>query len=85
MHVKQSAYSGNGNIPHATIAGGDTAPASGRGLPTNKEWLLFLDAGGTINAVRSMWSDKTPAVSVNNDVPTEMRMHPNDLGTLILE
>jgi hypothetical protein len=47
--------------------------------------VIYGNAGGTKNAVRYMWSDKTPAVGVNNDVPTEMRMHPNDMGMLAVE
>jgi hypothetical protein len=47
--------------------------------------VIYGNEGGTKNAVRYLWSDKTPAVGVNNDVPTEMRMHPNDLGTWMLE
>jgi hypothetical protein len=47
--------------------------------------VIYGNDGGTKNAVRYMWSDKTPATGVNNDVPTEMRMHPNDLGMWIVE
>jgi hypothetical protein len=32
-----------------------------------------------------MWSDKTPAVTVNNDMPTDMRIHPNDMGIWVVE
>jgi hypothetical protein len=32
-----------------------------------------------------MWGDKTPAIGVNNAVPTEMRMHQNDMGMRIVE
>ncbi|MEI6520023.1 MAG: FlgD immunoglobulin-like domain containing protein [bacterium] len=46
--------------------------------------VIYGNEGGTINAVRYLWSDKTPATGVNNDVPTEMRMHPNDLGMWIV-
>ena len=47
--------------------------------------VIYGNEGGTKNAVRYLWSDKTPAVGVNNDVPTEMRMHPNDMGMWVLE
>ncbi len=47
--------------------------------------VIYGNDGGTVNAVRYLWSDKTPAMNVNNDVPTEMRMHPNDLGMWVVE
>jgi hypothetical protein len=47
--------------------------------------VIYGNEGGTKNAVRYMWSDKTPALNVNNDVPTEMRIHPNDMGMWMVE
>jgi len=41
--------------------------------------------GGTRNATRAMWSDRTPEVNVNNDIPTESRMHPNGWGLAMFE
>jgi|LakMenE18May11ns_1017448.scaffolds.fasta_scaffold9740154_2 hypothetical protein len=32
-----------------------------------------------------MWCDKTPAIGVNTAVPTEMRMHQNDMEMRIVE
>lgn len=57
-----------------------------------KDAKFLLDAGvicgnegGTRNATRTMWSDKTPEVNVNNDIPTESRMHPNGWGLVVVE
>ena len=38
--------------------------------------VITGNEGGTRNAVRAMWSDRTPEVGVNNDIPTESRLHP---------
>ena len=42
--------------------------------------IIIGNEGGTRNATRAMWSDRTPEVNVNNDIPTESRMHPNGWG-----
>jgi hypothetical protein len=47
--------------------------------------VIYGNSGGTRNAARAMWSDRTPEVSVNNDIPTECRLHPNGWGILMLE
>jgi hypothetical protein len=47
--------------------------------------VIYGDAGGGRNAARAMWSDRTPEVGVNNDIPTESRMHPNGWGAVQLE
>jgi hypothetical protein len=47
--------------------------------------LIGGNEGGTRNATRSMWSDRAPEVNVNNDIPTESRMHPNGWGLVELE
>jgi len=47
--------------------------------------VITGNTGGTRNAVRAMWSDRTPEVGVNNDIPTESRMHPNGWGLVVLE
>jgi hypothetical protein len=47
--------------------------------------VIYGNEGGTKNAVRYLGSDKTPATGVNNDIPTEMRIHPNDMGTWVVE
>jgi hypothetical protein len=46
--------------------------------------VIYGNEGSTRNTVRYMWSDKTAALGVNNDVPTEMRLHPNNMGTWIV-
>jgi hypothetical protein len=47
--------------------------------------VIYGNTGGTRNAARAMWSDRTPEVGVNNDVPTESRLHPNGWGIVVLE
>jgi len=47
--------------------------------------VIYGNAGGTRNAARAMWSDRTPEVGVNNDVPTECRLHPNGWGLIVME
>jgi hypothetical protein len=46
--------------------------------------IIFGNKGGTRNAIRYLWSDKSPEVSINNDIPSEVRVHPNQWGKLIL-
>jgi hypothetical protein len=45
---------------------------------------IFGNQGGTRNAVRYLWSDKSPEVSINNDIPSEVRIHPNQWGKWVL-
>ena len=47
--------------------------------------VIYGDRGGTRNAIRYLWSDRSAEVSINNDIPSEVRMHPNDWGRLVLE
>jgi streptogramin lyase len=47
--------------------------------------VIYGDAGGGRNAARALWSDRTPEVGVNNDIPTESRMHPNGWGAVQFE
>ncbi len=47
--------------------------------------VQYGNKGGTRNAIRYLWADKSPEITINNDVPSEMRMHPNDIGKWILE
>jgi hypothetical protein len=47
--------------------------------------VIYGNEGGNRNASRAMWSDRTPEIGVNNDVPTESRLHPNGWGILVLE
>ena len=83
MHCKaeKDSYVVEVGVPWSVIG---VQPAAGLKLKGDVG-VIFGNAGGTRNFVRSMWSDKTPATGVNNDVPTEMRIHPNDMGIWILE
>jgi len=47
--------------------------------------VIYGNKGGTRNAIRYMWADKSPEISINNDIPSEVRLHPNQWGKLILE
>lgn len=47
--------------------------------------VIYGNEGGTRNAIRYLWSDKSPEVSINNDIPSEAQMHPNQWGQLRLE
>ena len=47
--------------------------------------VIYGNEGGTKNAIRYQWSDKSPEVSINNDIPSEIRIHPNDWAALVLE
>ena len=47
--------------------------------------VIYGNEGGTRNAIRYLWSDKSPEVSINNDIPSEIRIHPNAWGTWMLE
>ena len=47
--------------------------------------VIYGNEGGTRNATRAMWSDKTPELNVNNDIPTESRLHPNGWGLVRVE
>jgi hypothetical protein len=46
--------------------------------------VLFSDKGGTLTLTRAMWSDDHPEISVNNDIPTESRLHPKRWGRLVI-
>lgn len=45
---------------------------------------LFSDKGGTLVLTRAMWADDSPELGVNNDIPTESRLHPNRWGWFLL-
>jgi hypothetical protein len=47
--------------------------------------VIYGNEGGTKNAIRYLWSDKSPEVSINNDIPSEIRIHPNHWGGWVLE
>lgn len=47
--------------------------------------IIYGNPGGTKNATRYLWSDHSPEVSINNDIPNESRIRPNQWGRLVLE
>ena len=47
--------------------------------------VIYGNKGGTKNAIRYLWSDKSPEVSIINDIPSEIRIHPNQWGGWVLE
>lgn len=47
--------------------------------------VIYGNEGGNKNAIRYLWSDKSPEVSINNDIPSEIRIHPNQWGSWRLE
>ena len=47
--------------------------------------VIYGNEGGNRNASRALWSDRTPEVGVNNDIPTECRLHPNGWGLVVME
>jgi len=59
-------------------------PASGLGL-IGDVGVIYGNEGGNKNAIRYMWSDKSPEVSINNDIPSEIRIHPNQWGSWLLK
>lgn len=59
-------------------------PAAGFSL-AGDVGVIYGNEGGTKNAIRYMWSDKSPEVSINNDIPSEIRIHPNQWGSWLVE
>ena len=47
--------------------------------------VIYGNEGGNRNASSALWSDRTPEVGVNNDIPTECRLHPNGWGLVVME
>jgi len=68
-------------VPWARLG---VAPKSGLQL-IGDAGVIFGNKGGTRNAIRHPWADKGPEVSINNDLPSESRLHPNDWGRWTLE
>ncbi len=46
--------------------------------------VLFSDKGGALTLTRTMWADNHPELNVNNDIPTESRIHPTYWGRLVI-
>ena len=83
MHYREIP---GGYVVEVAIPWGATAvkPAAGTKFLLDAG-LIGGNEGGTRNATRALWSDRTPEVNVNNDIPTESRMHPNGWGLVELE
>jgi hypothetical protein len=83
MHatVEKDSYVVEAAVPWKEIG---ITPASGLGL-LGDVGVIYGNEGGTKNAIRYMWSDKSPEVSINNDIPSEIRIHPNQWGSWMLK
>ena len=81
VRLEKGGYVVEAAIPWAELG---VTPTSGLEL-RGDVGVIYGNEGGTKNAIRYMWSDKNPEVSVNNDIPTEIRGHPNQWGGWILE
>jgi len=83
MHaaVGKDGYVVEAAIPWAAVG---VTPKGGLGL-LGDVGVIYGNEGGNKNAIRYLWSDKSPEVSINNDIPSEIRIHPNQWGTLMLE
>jgi hypothetical protein len=81
VRLEKGGYVVEAAIPWAELG---VTPKSGLEL-RGDVGVIYGNEGGTKNAIRYMWSDKYPEVSVNNDIPTEIRGHPNQWGAWILE
>ena len=79
--VEKDGYVVEAAIPWAALG---VTPKSGLGL-LGDVGVIYGNAGGNKNAIRYMWSDKSPEVSINNDIPSEIRIHPNQWGSWLLE
>jgi hypothetical protein len=47
--------------------------------------VIYGNKGGTKNAIRYLWSDKSPEVSIINDIPSEIPIHPHQWGGWVSE
>ena len=83
MHVQvgKDSYELEVAIPWAELG---VTPKAGLGL-LGDVGVIYGNEGGNKNAIRYLWSDKSPEVSINNDIPSEIRIHPNQWGSWILE
>jgi len=79
--VDKDGYVMEAAIPWAALG---VTPNGGLGL-LGDVGVIYGNEGGNKNAIRYMWSDKSPEVSINNDIPSEIRIHPNQWGSWMLE
>lgn len=61
------------------LLGLDAAPKRGDRL-RGDFGVIYGDPGGVRNAIKYMWADQSPEVSINNDIPSEVRLHPAQWG-----
>jgi DNA-binding beta-propeller fold protein YncE len=83
MHAtaEKDGYAVEVAIPWAELG---VKPRSGLAL-SGDLGVIYGNEGGNKNAIRYMWSDKSSEVSINNDIPSEIRIHPNQWGSWMLE
>ena len=83
MHaaVSKDGYEVEVAIPWSELG---VEPAAGLAL-AGDVGVIYGNEGGTKNAIRYLWSDKSPEVSINNDIPSEIRIHPNQWGSWLVE
>ncbi len=83
MHVtvEKDSYAVEVAVPWKDLG---ITPVSGLGL-LGDVGVIYGNEGGNKNAIRYMWSDKSPEVSINNDIPSEIRIHPNQWGSWMLK
>jgi hypothetical protein len=83
MHV---ALEKDGYVVEAAVPWKDlgVTPKSGMVL-LGDVGVIYGNEGGTRNAIRYLWSDRSPEVSINNDIPSEIRIRPNAWGSWLLE
>lgn len=79
--IEKDGYVVEAAIPWASLG----IPPKNRLALIGDLGVIYGNEGGTRNAIRYMWSDKSPEVSINNDIPSEIRIHPNQWGSLMLE
>jgi hypothetical protein len=79
--VEQDGYVVEAALPWKELG---VTPQSGLAL-LGDVGVVYGNEGGTRNAIRYLWSDKSPEVSINNDIPSEIRIRPNAWGTWMLE
>jgi len=79
--VEQDGYVVEAAVPWKELG---VTPQSGLAL-LGDVGVIYGNEGGTRNAIRYLWSDKSPEVSINNDIPSEIRIRPNAWGTWMLE
>ncbi len=79
--VEKDGYVIEVAVPWAALG---VTPKSGLAL-LGDLGVIYGNEGGNKNAIRYMWSDKSPEVSINNDIPSEIRIRPNAWASWILE